>query len=106
VGIRIVVPNQRAGRKTKGRGGTLKRSIAAIAALTFAQSLIATIEVVRISQLKSVEAALWGAVNATCYIVGLVVIVIEPKRKLIIPFYILAAAVATYLGTLLGKYLP
>lgn len=81
------------------------RSVAIVSALTFAQSLIATIEVVRISQLRPVEAALWGAMNATCYIVGLVVIVDEPRRAVIIPFYILASSLATYLGTLLGKIL-
>jgi hypothetical protein len=101
-----MVSNPGVGAKVKGRRSTIGRSIAAITALAFAQSLIATIEVVRISQLKAFEAASWGALNAACYIIGLVVIVIEPKRKMIIPFYILAAAMATYFGTLLGKFLP
>lgn len=91
------------GKKSKR---TLGRSIALVTALTFVQSMIATIEVVRISQLKPVEAALWGALNAACYIIGLVVIVDEPKRPLLIPFYILAASLATLAGTLLGRYLP
>jgi hypothetical protein len=105
-----VVQNPRAGKETSGNrrrfGGTIGRSIAVITALTFSQSLIATVEVIRISQLKAGEAAAWGALNAACYIVGLVVIVIEPKRKLVIPFYILAASLATFIGTLLGKWLP
>lgn len=99
-----MVSNQGLGAKIERSRSTIRRSIAVITALTFAQSFIATIEVVRISQLKAFEAASWGALNAACYIVGLVVIVIEPKRKLVIPFYILAASLATYFGTLIGKF--
>jgi hypothetical protein len=100
------VPNSGPGAEVKGRRSTLGRSITAITALTFAQSLIATVEVIRISQLKAGEAAAWGALNAACYIIGVVVIVDEPKRPLLIPFYIIAASLATWAGTLLGKWLP
>jgi hypothetical protein len=102
--LHTILPHTGSRVKNKRSRNTLWRSIAIITALTFIQNVVATVEIIKIAQLKALEAALWGALNASCYIIGIVTIVIEPKRKLIIPFYILAALLATYLGTLLGKY--
>lgn len=91
------------GQIIKNNNATIHRSVATILILTFFQSLVATVEVCKISEGKALQAALWGALNAACYIVVAVTIVIEPRRKILIPFYILACALATYFGTLIGK---
>ncbi len=90
---------ERAGKRSPAFNAAL------LFAFVFAQSCIATVEVVAISRLEALEAGFWATLNAACYICATIIIIDEKNRKIMIPVYILAFALATIAGTLLGKRL-
>uniref|UniRef100_A0A6M3K015 Uncharacterized protein n=1 Tax=viral metagenome TaxID=1070528 RepID=A0A6M3K015_9ZZZZ len=71
--------------------------------VTFIQALIATLEVASIARGRMWRAGVLAGLNALAYCVVVIILIVDVERWHLVPWYVGANALATVLGTWMGR---